>query len=216
MTASLVRAAALVALAVAAFSTFSTSQAQTQTASGERDTAIFAGGCFWCVESDFDRVPGVLQTTSGYTGGNVDNPTYKQVTRGGTGHREAVEIVFDPRKVSYEELVEIFWRSVDPTDGGGQFCDRGHSYSTAIYATDARQLEIANASKQRLIDSGKLSETIVTPIERAKPFYAAEAYHQDFYTKSPVRYKVYRYGCGRDARIKQLWGDEAHRGIEDH
>lgn len=216
MIALLIRSAALTALVVSAFSFLSTSSAQTQVTSGERDIAIFAGGCFWCVESDFDRVPGVLQTTSGYTGGSVSNPSYKQVTAGGTGHREAVEILFDPRKVSYEELVDIFWRSVDPTDGGGQFCDRGHSYTTAIYAADKRQLEIAEASKQRLIDSGKLSATIVTPIEPAKPFYAAETYHQDFYTKSPVRYKVYRFSCGRDGRVKQLWGDEAHRGIEAH
>ena len=191
------------------------SQAQTQIASDEREVAVFAGGCFWCVESDFDSVAGVLQTTSGYTGGRTIDPTYKQVTAGGTGHREAVEIVFDPRRVSYQDLVEIFWRSVDPTDAGGQFCDRGESYSTAIYAQSERQRDIAEASKERLVSSGKLSQ-VVTPVEGAAPFYPAEDYHQDFYTKSPVRYRVYRLSCGRDARIKSLWGDEAHRGLDKH
>lgn len=175
--------------------------------------AIFAGGCFWCVESDFDRVPGVLRTTSGYTGGEVADPNYKQVTAGGTGHREAVEIAYDPAKVSYETLLDMFWHSVDPTDGGGQFCDRGHSYSTAIYATSEEQLKQANASKQTIDASGVLPKPIVTEIVAAGPFYPAEDYHQDFYTRNPVRYKVYRYGCGRDARLEELWGEDAMRGM---
>lgn len=180
---------------------------------GSTAVAIFAGGCFWCVESDFDKVSGVLETVSGYTGGSVSDPNYKQVTAGGTGHREAVKITYDPKKVSYDRLLYIFWRSVDPTDKGGQFCDRGHSYSTAVYATSAEQHSEAEASKSKLQESGKLKAKIVTAIETAGQFYAAETHHQDYYKKNPVRYKFYRYNCGRDARIKALWGDEAHGGI---
>ncbi len=178
--------------------------------------ATFAGGCFWCVESDFDTVPGVLRTISGYTGGVLIDPTYKQVSAGGSGHIEAVRILFDPKKVSYATLLEIFWRSVDPTDDGGQFCDRGESYKTAIYANSAEQKRLAEASKGRLQRSGVLKRPVVTPIETAGPFYPAEDYHQDFYKKSALRYKIYRYGCGRDARIRKLWGAEAHRGITLH
>jgi peptide-methionine (S)-S-oxide reductase len=178
--------------------------------------ATFAGGCFWCVESDFDTVPGVLRTISGYTGGLLIDPTYKQVSAGGSGHREAVRIFFDPKKVSYATLLEIFWRSVDPTDDGGQFCDRGQSYETAIYANSADQKRLAEASKGKLQRSGVLKTPIVTPIETAGPFYPAEDYHQDFYKKSPLRYKIYRYGCGRDSRIRKLWGKDAFRGITLH
>ena len=178
--------------------------------------ATFAGGCFWCVESDFDTVPGVLRTISGYTGGTLIDPTYKQVTAGGTGHLEAVRIFFDPKKVSYGTLLEIFWRSVDPTDDGGQFCDRGESYETAIFANSADQKRLAEASKQKLQASGVLKRPIVTPIETAGPFYPAEDYHQDFYKKSSLRYRIYRYGCGRDARVRKLWGKEAYRGITLH
>ena len=178
--------------------------------------ATFAGGCFWCVESDFDTVPGVLRTISGYTGGTSIDPTYNQVTAGGSGHREAVRIFFDPKKVSYGTLLEIFWRSVDPTDDGGQFCDRGESYETAIYANSAEQKRLAEASKGKLQRSGVLKRPIVTPIQAAGPFYPAEGYHQDFYKKSSLRYKIYRYGCGRDARIRKLWGKEAFRGITLH
>ncbi len=178
--------------------------------------ATFAGGCFWCVESDFDSVPGVLRTISGYTGGTSIDPSYQQVTAGGTGHREAVRIFFDPKKVSYGTLLEIFWRSVDPTDDGGQFCDRGGSSETAIYAKSAEQKRQAQASKGKLEQSGVLKQPIVTPIHTAGPFYPAEDYHQDFYKKSSLRYKIYRYGCGRDARIRKLWGTEAFRGITLH
>ena len=187
-----------------------------QSAKAEEAIATFAGGCFWCVESDFDHVPGVLRTTSGYTGGTLEDPTYKAVGSGGTGHREAVEIVFDPSVVTYQELLEIFWRSVDPTDGGGQFCDRGETYTTAIFANDPTQTEHAKRSKSHLEASGKLDKSIVTSIETAGKFYPAEDYHQDYYNKNPIRYNFYRLSCGRDSRIEDLWGDEAMRGIEDH
>ena len=180
------------------------------------DIAIFAGGCFWCVESDFDQVPGVLETVSGYTGGSVKNPTYNTVTAGGSGHREAVRIVFDPKKVSYANLIEIFWRSVDPTDDGGQFCDRGESYKTAIFVTSAEQRRIAEDSKRKLGKSGIPKQPVVTPIVRAGAFYPAEDYHQNYYKKNPIRYNLYRYGCGRDSRIKEVWGKQAMRGIKKH
>lgn len=180
------------------------------------EVAVFAGGCFWCVESDFDKVPGVVRTVSGYTGGSLSDPTYKQVSAGGTGHREAVQIFYDPKQVSYAALIEIFWRSVDPTDGGGQFCDRGESYQTAIFATSLEQKQQAEASKDALERSGVLKQAVVTPIEVAGPFYPAEDYHQDYYENSPIRYKFYRYRCGRDARIEALWGEEAFRGIAGH
>ncbi|MCZ6812776.1 MAG: peptide-methionine (S)-S-oxide reductase MsrA [Alphaproteobacteria bacterium] len=178
------------------------------------DIAIFAGGCFWCVEADFDGVPGVLGTVSGYTGGALKNPTYETVTAGGSGHREAVRIVFDPKLVSYAKLVEVFWRSVDPTDDGGQFCDRGESYKTAIFAKSPEHKRIAEASKERLQKSGVLKRPVVTPIEAAGAFYPAEGYHQDYYKKNPIRYNLYRYGCGRNARLKELWGRQALSGIK--
>ena len=178
--------------------------------------ATFAGGCFWCVESDFDKVPGVVETISGYTGGTVVNPSYRQVTRGGTGHREAVRIRYDPKQVSYERLLHIFWRSVDPTDGGGQFCDRGESYQTAIFVGNEEQRRLAEASRETLEQSTVLDAPVVTPIEMAGEFYPAEDYHQDYYRKNPVRYRFYRFSCGRDSRVQQLWGRQAHDGIGDH
>ena len=178
--------------------------------------ATFAGGCFWCVEADFDKVPGVVRTVSGYTGGPVKNPTYEKVSAGGTGHREAVQIFYDPKKVSYEKLLDIFWRSVDPTDAGGQFCDRGRSYETAIFANSPVQLRLAEASKRQLTESEVLKKSIVTPIETAGAFYPAEDYHQDYYKKSPLRYGLYRFSCRRDARIREVWGKDAHRGIPAH
>lgn len=185
-------------------------------AADDGNALIVAGGCFWCVESDFDHVPGVLETVSGYTGGHLDNPTYEQVSHGGSGHLEAVRIRFDPAKTSYAKLVEVFWRTIDPTDGGGQFCDRGHSYTTAIFALDAEQKRIAEASKDKLEESGMLGAPIATKILDAGPFYPAEGYHQDFYTKSPIRYRFYRFNCGRDNRVDQLWGTEARKGLEFH
>ena len=193
-----------------------TGEVESATGSAGLEVATFAGGCFWCVESDFDTVPGVTRTVSGYTGGHVDNPTYRQVTSETTGHREAVQIYFDPKQVSYSELLEIFWRSVDPTDSGGQFCDRGESYTTAIFANSDEQRMLAQASKTMLEKSGALKRPVVTTIEDAETFYPAEGYHQDYYKKNPLRYKLYRYSCGRDARIKDLWGEEAHRGITSH
>ena len=178
------------------------------------ETAVFAGGCFWCVEKDFDHVSGVVRTTSGYTGGTTANPTYKDVTQGDSGHYEAVQIEFDPEEVRFEELVEIFWRSVDPTDAGGQFCDRGDSYRTAIFAQTPQQRRIAESSKAKLDAMKRLDSAIVTPIIDAAPFYAAETYHQDYYKKNPGRYTFYRFTCGRDRRVKALWGDQAHRGIK--
>ena len=185
-------------------------------AGDELAVATFAGGCFWCVESDFDAVPGVVETISGYTGGTVDNPTYKQVSKGGTGHREAVQIRYNPEQVTYERLLHIFWRSVDPTDGGGQFCDRGESYQTAIFVGNEEERRLAESSKEALEQSMVLDEPVVTPIEPAGEFYPAEGYHQDYYTKNPVRYRFYRFSCGRDSRVQQVWGRQAHEGIERH
>ena len=187
-----------------------TSSAQAQ----DLETAIFAGGCFWCVEADFDKVPGVLETVSGYTGGGVEDPTYEEVSAGGTGHREAVQISYDPDKVSYEELLTVFWHSVDPTDAGGQFCDRGESYTTAVFVDDAEQRRLAEASKQAAED--ELGQEIVTPIEDTAPFYRAEEYHQNYYKKNSLTYSFYRWRCGRDARIEELWGESAFEGIPDY
>ena len=185
-------------------------------ADNDLQVATFAGGCFWCVESDFDNVPGVVRTVSGYTGGVSMDPTYKQVSAGGTGHREAVQIFYDPKQVSYAMLLEIFWRSVDPTDDGGQFCDRGESYKTAIFSTSPEQQRLAEDSKRELQLSAVLNQPIVTSIEVAGPFYEAEDYHQNYYQKNPLRYNFYRYRCGRDTRIEELWGKDAHRGITKH
>ena len=176
-------------------------------------TAIFAGGCFWCVESDYDRAPGVLETISGYTGGTTEHPTYHQVGAGGTGHHEAVEVKFDPEKVSYRQLVDIFWRTIDPTDDGGQFCDRGESYKTAVFVANDEQRAAAEASKAEAEKA--LGQKIVTPIVDAGPFWPAEDYHQDYYEKEPMRYNYYRWSCGRNARIKDLWGDQAWAGLSE-
>ena len=178
------------------------------------EKTIFAGGCFWCVESDFDKVPGVVSTVSGYTGGKTNDPTYRQVTAGDTGHYEAVEITYDPAKVSYEMLLAAFWRSVDPTDAGGQFCDRGQSYATAVFVANDKERALAEASKkdaQKLLD-----KPIVTPILAAAPFYEAEDYHQDYYKNNPLRYRYYRFSCGRNRTVKELWGEHAYEGIPGH
>ena len=169
----------------------------------ERATAIFAGGCFWCVEADFDKVPGVLATTSGYTGGTVPNPGYERVSAGGTGHAEAVEVAYDPRKVSYTQLVEFFWHHIDPTVKDRQFCDHGNQYRTAIFVKNEEERKIAEASKKKV--EAQLKVPIYTEITQAGPFYAAEDYHQDFYVKNPTKYKFYRWNCGRDQRIEQIW-----------
>lgn len=173
--------------------------------SGQTAEAIFAGGCFWCVEADFEKLPGVIEAISGYTGGHVENPTYKQVTREGTGHYEAAKIIYDPAQISYSELIEHFWTTIDPTDNGGQFCDRGNSYRPAVFA-NAEQINIAEKSLATLKRSGRLSNPVKTPVLKSSTFYDAEDYHQDYYKKNPVRYKYYRNGCGRDKRIEQVWG----------
>jgi peptide methionine sulfoxide reductase msrA/msrB len=169
--------------------------------------ATFAGGCFWCVESDFEKVDGVVEAISGYTGGHTENPTYKQVTTGNTGHAEAVQVIYDPDKVTYQELLDIFWRQIDPTDAGGQFVDRGSSYRSAIFYHDEEQKRLAEASKQELQASGRFKEPIVTEIVKMDRFYTAEEYHQDYYEKSATRYKLYRYGSGRDQFLKNAWKD---------
>jgi peptide-methionine (S)-S-oxide reductase len=167
--------------------------------------ATFAGGCFWCVESDFDKVKGVISTTSGYTGGHVKNPTYHQVSAGGTGHAESVEVVYDPNVVSYSQLLVYYWHHVDPTVKDRQFCDVGHQYRTAIFVHNAQERKLAEASKKKV--ATELGKHIYTEIDQAGPFYKAEGYHQDYYEKNPVRYKFYRWNCGRDQRIKQIWGN---------
>ncbi len=178
-------------------------------ARGNTATAVFAGGCFWCVESDFDKIPGVLSTISGYTGGKTVNPSYEEVSGHSTGHAEAVQVVYDPGKVSYQRLLEYFWHTIDPTVKDRQFCDVGTPYRTAIFAQDAEQLKLAQASRAALEKTKPFKEPIVTEIVPAGVFYPAEDYHQDYYVKNPVRYKYYRYSCGREARLKQLWGEQA-------
>ena len=168
--------------------------------------ATFAGGCFWCVEADFDRVRGVISTTSGYIGGTVPNPSYEQVSAKATGHAEAVEVVFDPTQVSYEQLLGYFWRTIDPTTKDRQFCDSGSPYRTAIFTHGPQQAAAAQASLAALERTKPFKDPIVTTIEPAGPFYPAEAYHQDYYRKNPVRYQYYRASCGRDLRLQQLWG----------
>lgn len=174
------------------------------TASGRLETAVFAGGCFWCTESDFEKVPGVKAAVSGYTGGSLANPTYKQVSAGGTGHYESVRVSFDPALVSYKQLVDYYFRTVDPLDAGGQFCDRGDSYRTAIFAVNEAQRKIAEAEKAEA--AKVLGQTVATPVLAAGPFYPAEDYHQDYHEKNSLKYNFYRSRCGRDARLKELWG----------
>lgn len=176
---------------------------------GRPAKATFAGGCFWCMEAPFDKLEGVLSVTVGYTGGNTKDPTYEQVSGGGTGHAEAVRIEYDPARISYAKLLDIFWRNVDPLTKNAQFCDHGNQYRSSIFHHDAEQKALAEASKRALEDSKRFAAPIVTEIVPASEFYRAEEYHQQFYRKNPARYKVYRYGCGRDRRLQQLWGAEA-------
>lgn len=180
--------------------------AQPASAPDGHAVATFAGGCFWCMEPPFDKLDGVLSTTSGYTDGHTENPTYRQVTSGRTGHTEAVQVVYDPAKVSFEQLVEVFWKNIDPTDIDGQFCDRGSQYRPTLFHHDAAQREIAERSLADLQRNKPFSQPVNTPIVAASTFYAAEEYHQDYYLKNPVRYRYYRNGCGRDRRLEQLWG----------
>lgn len=169
-------------------------------------TAIFAGGCFWCEEAVFDSVSGVVSVTSGYTGGTKENPTYHEVSAGGTGHAEAVRVVFDPTKVSYENLLDLFWRNVDPLTPNAQFCDHGNQYRSAIFTTDDAQKRLAEESKRAIERSGRFNQKIVTDIVPASTFWPAEDYHQNYHVKNPIRYNYYRYACGRDRRLEELWG----------
>jgi peptide-methionine (S)-S-oxide reductase len=194
--------AALMVLGAQAF-------AQSTTTAPTTAKATFAGGCFWCVEADFDKLPGVISTTSGYIGGHVAHPTYEQVSAKHTGHAEAVEIVYDPGKLSYEQLLRHFWHNIDPTTRDRQFCDAGSPYRSAIYTHGDEQRRLALASKAALDKTKPFKEPIVTEITAAGPFYPAESYHQDYYRKNPVRYKFYRSNCGRDDRLRQLWGAQA-------
>lgn len=168
--------------------------------------ATFAGGCFWCMEPPYDKLPGVISTTSGYMGGHVKNPTYEQISTGRTGHTEVVQVEYDPSKVTYEKLLEVFWMNIDPTVKDAQFCDHGSQYRSGIFYHDDEQRKLAEASKAALNKSKPFKQPIVTEITKAPEFYRAEEYHQDYYIKNPVRYKIYRNGCGRDARLKELWG----------
>ncbi len=169
--------------------------------------AVFAGGCFWCTESDFDKVPGVLETVSGYTGGAAETADYEQVSSGRTAHIESVAVFYDPQKTSYAKLVEAFWPTIDPLTANAQFCDHGPQYRSAIYYADEQQKEVLEASLEKLKESGRFDDPIVTAILPLKPFYAAEDYHQDYHNKNPLRYNFYRTTCGRDARLEELWGN---------
>ncbi len=170
-------------------------------------TAVFAGGCFWCVESAFDSVPGVSQVVSGYSGGSLPNPTYERVGAGGTGHAEVVEVTYDPRRIGYATLLEIFWRNIDPFDAGGQFCDRGDTYRAEIFVANAEERALAESSKAAVVK--RFGKPVATRITAASRFYPAEEYHQDYHLRNPLRYKFYRSGCGRDARLDTVWGPDA-------
>ncbi len=171
------------------------------------ETAVFAGGCFWCTESDFEKVDGVVEAVSGYTGGHVKNPIYKQVSAGGTGHVESVKVTYDPKKISYQDLLDVFWRHVDPTDAGGQFVDRGDQYRSVIFYADEHQHELAEVSKTKLAASGVFNKPVVTEILPLGAFYPAEAYHQNYYKKNPIRYHWYRSGSGRDQFLEKTWAN---------
>ncbi len=172
--------------------------------------ATFAGGCFWCMEPPYDALDGVISTTSGYIGGHVDNPSYEMVSSGGTGHTEAMQVVYDPAKVSYQELLDVFWINIDPTDAKGQFCDRGSQYRSGIFYHNEEQRELAQASKELLESSARLPKAVVTEVTEAPTFYPAEEYHQDYYQRHSFRYKLYRRGCGRDRVLEKLWGETDH------
>ncbi len=173
------------------------------------EKATFAGGCFWCMTPPFEKLDGVKEVISGYTGGHTVNPTYEDVTSETTGHLESIEIIYDPAKISYEKLLDVFWRQINPTDAGGQFVDRGPSYKTAIFYHNEEQKQLAEESKKKLAESGRFDKPIVTEIRPAGPFYAAEEYHQDYWKKNPIRYKFYRYNSGRDQYLEKIWGKDA-------
>lgn len=169
-------------------------------------TATFAGGCFWCMEPPFDKLEGVISTTPGYSGGTLKDPSYKQVSHGGTGHAEVIQVIYDPEKVSYAELLDVFWHNIDPTRIDGQFCDSGNQYRSEIFYHNAEQKQLADQSKAALVALKPFKKPVLTKVTQASTFYPAEDYHQDYYIKNPVRYKFYRYGCGRDMRLEELWG----------
>lgn len=202
---------ALVASVVAASSAGRALSADQPSSSENQAIATFAAGCFWCTESDFDKVEGVVATVSGFMGGQTKNPTYEEVGRGGTGHTEVVQVTYDPREVAYERLLDHYWRNVDLVDGSGQFCDRGDQYRPVIFAHTDEQRKLAEASKAALEMSGGFKKPIAVTIQSAADFTAAEEYHQDYYKKNPLRYRYYRWGCGRDQRLKELWGTEQKR-----
>jgi peptide-methionine (S)-S-oxide reductase len=178
-------------------------------AENQTETATFAGGCFWCMEPPFDKLDGVISTTSGYTGGHQENPSYKQVSAGVTGHTEAIQIAFDPAKISYEELLAVFWKNIDPTTADRQFCDTGSQYRSGIFYHNDQQKKAAEQSLRTLQQTKPFAEPIVTEVSPAGAFYPAEKYHQDYYQKNPLRYKYYRFACGRDKRLETLWGEPA-------
>ena len=193
-------------LAIAALLVSGIASAQ-EAASVQRETAVFAGGCFWCVEEAFDKVPGVLATTSGYTGGASENPTYKEVSAGGTGHYEAVRVEYDPAKVSYEQLLDTFWHNIDPFDAAGQFCDKGDSYRSAVFTADPAEAKLAETEKAEI--AGRFGMPVATAIIPEQAFYPAEGYHQDYYSRNPARYKYYKWACGRAQRLEEIWGTPA-------
>lgn len=199
--------AGLIAGGFTGFADEPTAQENAQPIPAKTAKATFAGGCFWCMEPPFDKLEGVLSTTSGYTGGHRQNPTYEEVSAGGTGHTEAVEVVYDPERISYKELLDVFWRNIDPLTADRQFCDAGTQYRSAIFFHNEDQKRLAEQSKQALSASNRFDKPIVTEIAPAATFYPAEDYHQDYYQKNPLRYKYYRYSCGRDKRLQALWGE---------
>lgn len=178
----------------------------TQASAAPNATAVFAGGCFWCMQPAFDKVFGVLDTIVGYTGGKTENPTYEQVGTGSTGHYEAIQVVYDPEKITYEALLKIFWHNIDPFDARGQFCDKGPTYKSAIFYANQTEKKLAEASKKEVED--RFENTVATAILEANQFWPAENYHQDYYIENQIRYKFYRYNCGRDDRLKEIWGDD--------
>ena len=197
---------ALAALTFLATAAAALAQGAPPTADPGRKIALFAGGCFWCMEHPFDELDGVVSVTSGYTGGTKTKPTYEEVSSGATGHAEAVEVVYDPAKVSYQKLVDVFWHNVDPLTANAQFCDHGTQYRSAIFYLDDEQKRVAEASKEALAKSGRFDRPIVTQIVAASAFWPAEGYHQHYYRTNPLKYKFYRLNCGRDQRLEQLWG----------
>jgi peptide-methionine (S)-S-oxide reductase len=202
-------AASLLLTALGLLTPVTVSAEESAAAAPEPQRAIFAGGCFWCMEPPFDKLPGVLSTTSGYIGGHAINPTYEAVSSGSTGHTEAVEVRYDPTRISYAELLRVFWRNVDPVAVNRQFCDVGTQYRSGIFWVDETQREQAETSRAELARSGRFDRPIATEVTAAGRFYPAEEYHQDYYRKNPLRYRYYRNGCGRDQRLRTLWGTEA-------